>query len=72
MLLLLLLLATLTSLTKCSPKYDQQKKVYDCSNPDVSQVCDITFIVEAFTTMTYYEGIDKYNEYEGFIATFRC
>jgi len=69
--LVLLLLATLASLTKCSPsQYDPQKKVFDCSDPDVGQVCDITFIVETFTTMTYYEGIDEYKEYEGFIATF--
>ncbi|XP_065895225.1 uncharacterized protein [Dysidea avara] len=71
MLLLLLLLATLVSFAKCKvPMYDPQKKVYDCTNLGINHVCDITLVAEAFTTMTYYEGIDEYSEYEGFRATF--
>ena len=71
MLMVLLLLATLASLAKCYvPVYDQQKKVYDCTTPDIGQVCDITFVVEALTTMAYYDDLEEYTDLEGFRATF--
>jgi len=52
------------------PAYDQQKKVYDCTNQPVDEVCHITFVVETLTTMAYYEDIDEYSDLEGFRATF--
>ena len=67
----LLLLASLTAFARCAvPTYDQQKKVFNCSSQGADEICHITFVVEALATMTYFEDIEEYNDFEGFRATF--
>ena len=75
MLTKLLLLASLLSIAKCGennlPTYDPQEKVIDCTRDrSASDICDIRFVVEPLTTMTYYNITDEFRELKGFRAGF--
>ena len=75
MLTKLLLLASLLSIAKCGennlPTYDPQEKVIDCTRDrSANDICDIRFVVEPLTTMTYYNITDEFRELKGFRAGF--
>ena len=69
-----LLLASLVSIANCGetnnnniPQTKNKGKVIDCSTMDV---CEITLIVEAATTMTYYSENNDIRELRGYRAIF--
>ena len=70
-----LLLATLVSIGKCGennlPTFIPEEKVIDCTNgKSVDDICDINFVVEPLTSMTYYNITDEFRELKGFRAGF--
>ena len=70
----ILLLANLIIMVNCltnnQPTYDPSKRVFNCTElPDTS--CEIEFVVEALTSMTYYNITFDFRELKGYRAQFK-
>jgi len=71
----LLLIVSVVSLADCSknnlPKFDPDEKTIDCTDGKrVTQTCNIKFVVEPLTSMTYYKISSDFRELHGYRATF--
>ena len=71
----ILLLVSLVATANCginnSPTYDPNQKTFDCTDgKTTADVCDITLIVEALTSMTYYNISSMFRELRGYRAAF--
>ena len=70
-----LLIAGMVNIANCSmnnfPKFDPHEKTIDCTDgKTVIQTCDIKFVVEPLTSMTYYKISSDFRELRGYRTTF--
>ena len=69
--LILLSLAFLNSAVNNIPKYDPHQRIIDCTDgKDVTDICNITLVVEYSTSMTYYNISRNFRELQGYRASF--
>jgi len=69
------MLATLVCIGTCGvnnlPAYNPEEKIIDCTDGRSSgEACDITFVVEPLSSMTFYNVTDEFRELRGFRADF--
>jgi len=70
-----ILIASMASIVRCSmnnlPQFDPDEKTIDCTDgKSVTQICDIKFVIEPLTSMTYYKLSRDFRELRGYRATF--
>ena len=71
LLLLVNLLVIVNGGVNNSPTYDPYQKTIDCTvGKTATDVCDITLVVEALSSMTYYNISSSYRELRGYRAAF--
>jgi len=71
----LLLLISLVVIVDCgvnnSPMYDPYQRTIDCTDGKTAvDICDITLVVEALSSMTYYNISGEFRELRGYRAAF--
>ena len=71
----LLLLLSLVAIVDCgvnnSPTYDPYQKTIDCTDgKTATDICEITLVVEALSSMTYYNITSRFRELRGYRAAF--